>query len=87
MRFARRGALRLKSWFEQSLTTADSLLAQVFSQNWLKHDSVVVQLDEFQGALQRWEEQPSAAGITHQGLCEILQGSTFSLALVNRDDV
>jgi len=58
----------------QQLT--DALLAQVFSQNWLKHDSVVVQLDEFQGALKRWEEHPSAPGITHQGLCEVLQGST-----------
>ena len=54
----------------------DSLLAQVFSQNWLKHDSVVVQLDEFQGALKRWQEQPASSGITHQGLCEVLQGST-----------
>ena len=54
----------------------DALLAQVFSQNCLMHDSVVVQLDEFQGALKRWEEQPSASGITQQGLCEVLQGST-----------
>jgi hypothetical protein len=57
----------------------DALLAQVFSQSWLKHDSIVVQLDEFQGALERWEAdsgRASGKGITHQGLCEVLQGST-----------
>ena len=60
----------------------DSLLAQVFSQSWLKHDSMVVQLDEFQGALNRWDtsgdraDRSDVKGLSPGGLCEVLQGST-----------
>ena len=60
----------------------DSLLAQVFSQSWLKHDSMVVQLDEFQGALNRWgtsgdrADRSDVKGLSPGGLCEVLQGST-----------
>ena len=59
----------------------DDMLAQVFSHSWLKHDSAVVQLDEFQGALERWTQDSKSYdrhgnGISAEGLCEVLQGAT-----------
>ena len=48
----------------------------------LKHDSMVVQLDEFQGALRRWDrDDPSGPsggghgcqGVTADGLCDAAQ--------------
>ena len=59
----------------------DDVLAQVFSHSWLKHDSAVVQLDEFQGALERWTQDSKGHdrrdnGISAEGLCEVLQGAT-----------
>ena len=59
----------------------DDVLAQVFSHSWLKHDSAVVQLDEFQGALERWTQDSKSHdrhgnGISAEGLCEVLQGAT-----------
>ena len=68
--------------FEQLLSSTDDMLAQVFSHSWLKHDSAVVQLDEFQGALERWMQDSSKGhdgrdkGISAEGLCEVLQGAT-----------
>ena len=77
------GQLRLPlyrlSLYSSQLT--DEVLAQVLSHSWLKHDSAVIQLDEFQSVLTRWgSKQPNnarkVAGITAAGLCEVLQGAT-----------
>ena len=77
------GQLRLPlyrlSLYSSQLT--DEVLAQVLSHSWLKHDSAVIQLDEFQSVLTRWgSKQPNnarkAGGITAAGLCEVLQGAT-----------
>ena len=64
-----------------SLKLTDEVLAQVLSHSWLKHDSAVVQLDEFQTVLGRWsaniqEGNKFSEGISVAGLCEVLQGAT-----------
>ena len=77
------GQLRLPlyrlSLYSPKLT--DEVLAQVLSHSWLKHDSVLVQLDEFQSVLGRWsahiqKENRNFEGISAAGLCEVLQGAT-----------
>ena len=77
------GQLRLPlyrlSLYSPKLT--DEVLAQVLSHSWLKHDSAVIQLDEFQSVLTRWgSKQPNnirkVEGISAAGLCEVLQGAT-----------
>ena len=77
------GQLRLPlyrlSLYSSQLT--DEVLAQVLSHSWLKHDSAVIQLDEFQSVLTRWGSQQlnnarESGGITAAGLCEVLQGAT-----------
>ena len=57
----------------------DARLAQMLSQNMMKHEAVVVQIDEFQEVLSRWDTNAlSGQGIsvTPGGFNEILQGST-----------
>ena len=58
----------------------DEVLAQVLSHSWLKHDSALVQLDEFQTVLGRWsvnkQKNRHLEGISAAGLCEVLQGAT-----------
>jgi hypothetical protein len=59
----------------------DDRLAQLLSQSAVKHNSVLVQIDEFQQAMQNWlrgntSTDHESAGITAGGFCECLQGST-----------
>ena len=55
-------------------------LAQLLSQSAVRHDSVLVQVHEFQGTVGRWMEartgSGAAGGVTPNGFCECLQGST-----------
>ena len=75
------GSLRLPI-YRLSLTMdslTDARLAQMLSQTMMKHEAVVVQIDEFQEVLRRWDTiAPSGQGIsvTPGGFNEILQGST-----------
>ena len=74
------GSLRLPI-YRLSLTMdslTDARLAQMLSQNMMKHEAVVVQIDEFQEVLSRWKPNSSGQGIavTPGGFNEILQGST-----------
>lgn len=58
----------------------DDRLAQLLSQTAVTHDSVLVQVDEFQGTMTRWLAGSTSSGcpggITPGGFCECLQGST-----------
>ena len=55
---------------------SDQLLAQLISPTALKHDNVVIQIDEFQETLTRWRNTgDEAKGVSMGGFCEILQGS------------
>lgn len=58
----------------------DDRLAQLLSQSAVGHNSVLVQVDEFQGTVERWvagvAAGGAAGGVTPGGFCECLQGST-----------
>ena len=54
---------------------SDQVFAQLVSPTSLRHDNAVIQIDEFQETLQRWQERPSEAGVSMGGFCEVLQGS------------
>lgn len=59
----------------------DDRLAQLLSQSAISHNSVLVQVDEFQEAVRHWMEGKTSsgdasAGVTPGGFCECLQGST-----------
>jgi hypothetical protein len=59
----------------------DDRISQLLSQSSITHDSVLVQVDEFQETVQRWVESKAsnssaASGVTAGGFCECLQGST-----------
>ena len=74
------GSLRLPI-YRLSLTMdslTDARLAQMLSQNMMKHEAVVVQIDEIQEVLSRWDANSSGQGIavTPGGFNAILQGST-----------
>ena len=61
-----------------SPTLTDDRLAQLLSQSSIREDAVVMQVDEFQGTLQRWLAGPGdreLRGVTAGGFCECLQGS------------
>ena len=53
----------------------DARLAQLLSQNMMKHEAVVVQIDEFQEVLSRWEKACTKISVTPGGFNEVLQGS------------
>ena len=54
----------------------DQLFAQLVSPTSLKHDNSVIQIDEFQETLKRWQvESSSGQGVSMGGFCEVLQGS------------
>ena len=61
---------------------SDDRLAQLLSHRALKYDAVLLQVDEFQQTLLRWERErktgiADASGrVTAAGFCEILQGSS-----------
>ena len=64
--------------YRLSLTTprlTDALLAQLLSQNSLKHEQVLLQIDEFQEVLRRWNCESDSIQITPGGLNEVLQGT------------
>lgn len=46
----------------------DDVWAQVLSQNWLKHDSALVQLDEPQHASKRWSDGDKNKHLMHEGV-------------------
>ena len=50
-------------------------LAKMLSQKTMKHEAVVVQIDEFQEVLSRWDAN-SGIAVTPGGFNEILQGPT-----------
>ncbi|MBM4179765.1 MAG: hypothetical protein FJ211_10625 [Ignavibacteria bacterium] len=54
----------------------DGRLAQLLSHSAVKHNIVLVQLDEFQGTIARWLDGKTREGVTPGGFCECLQGST-----------
>ena len=59
----------------------DDRLAQLLSQSAVTHNSMLVQVDEFQEAVRHWMQSKtstgdSSAGVTPGGFCEVLQGST-----------
>ena len=61
----------------------DDRLTQLLSQTAINHDSVLVQVDEFQGTLRRWRDESNSegvgrgdGGVTAGGFCECVQGST-----------
>ena len=41
----------------------------------MSHDNVVVQIDEFQETLERWQSGCDNRGVSMGGFCEVLQGS------------
>ena len=57
----------------ESLT--DARLAQLLSQNMMKHEAVVVQIDEFQEVLSGWKKACKKISVTPGGFNEVLQGS------------
>ena len=64
--------------YRLSLTTprlTDARLSQLLSQNSMKHQQVLVQIDEFQEVLRRWQAEPKSIDITPGGFNEVLQGS------------
>jgi len=42
----------------------------------MKHETVLVQIDEFQEVLRRWDTDAKGIAVTPGGFCEVLQGST-----------
>ena len=59
----------------------DDRLAQLLSQSAVTHNSMLVQVDEFQEAVRHWVQSKTStgdtsAGVTPGGFCEVLQGST-----------
>ena len=71
------GILRM-AIYRLSLTMGsltDARLAQLLSQNMMKHEAVVVQIDEFQEVLSRWEKACTKISVTPGGFNEVLQGS------------
>ena len=72
------GRLRLPI-YRLSLTSGsltDARLAQLLSQSSMLHEMVVVQVDEFQQVMRRWDDPDSSFNVTPGGLNEVLQGST-----------
>ena len=64
--------------YRLSLTSrqlTDERLAQLLSPSSVKFSSVMVQVDEFQEILARWDAKQST-GVSPGGFCEVLQGST-----------
>ena len=63
---------------------SDDRLAQLLSQSAIRHNSVLIQVDEFQATVHRWLVEArtsisgahSVSGVTSGGFCECLQGST-----------
>ena len=53
----------------------DQLFAQLVSPTGMSHDNVVLQIDEFQETLQRWESGRDNQGVSMGGFCEVLQVS------------
>jgi len=53
----------------------DQPFAQLVSPTGMSHDNVVLQIDEFQETLQRWESGREGKGVSMGGFCEVLQGS------------
>ena len=59
----------------------DDRLAQLLSQSAIGHNSILVQVDEFQETVRRWiravdGDDASSRGVSAGGFCECLQGST-----------
>ena len=72
------GCLRLPI-YRLSLTMdslTDARLAQLLAQNMMKHEIAVLQIDEFQEVLRRWDTNGTGISVTPGGFCEVLQGST-----------
>ena len=53
----------------------DARLAQLLSQSSVRHETVVVQIDEFQEVLRRWDTNDRSISVTPGGFNEVLQGS------------
>ena len=51
----------------------DARLAQLLSQSSMLREMVVVQVDEFQQVMRRWDEDDSSFNVTPGGVNEILQ--------------
>ena len=55
---------------------SDQIFAQLVSPMSLRHDNAVIQIDEFQETLSRWEcHDLESKGVSMGGFCEVLQGS------------
>ena len=53
----------------------DQVFSQLVSPTSLRHDDVVLQIDEFQETLERWKHTSDDATVSMGGFCEVLQGS------------
>ena len=53
----------------------DQIFAQLISPTSMRHDTAVIQIDEFQETLARWKKAQSVDGVSMGGFCEVLQGS------------
>lgn len=66
--------------YRLSLTNSrltDERLAQLLSQSSITFNAVLVQIDEFQETVDRWEKRAdSSVGVSPGGFCEVLQGAT-----------
>ena len=55
---------------------SDQIFAQLVSPMSLHHDNAVIQTDEFQETLSRWQHQKfESKGVSMGGFCEVSQGS------------
>ena len=55
---------------------SDQIFAQLVSPMSLRHDNAVIQIDEFQETLSRWQQHKfKSEGVSMGGFCEVLQGS------------
>ena len=52
----------------------DARLAQLLSASSMKHDALILQVDEFQEVLSRWEKNDNSIAVTPGGFNEALQG-------------
>ena len=59
-----------------STSLTDALLAQLLSQSSITDNSVLVQVDEFQETLRRWDTGCNDKGVTAGGFSECVQGAT-----------
>ena len=56
---------------------SDQSFAQLVYPTYLRHDNAVIQIDEFQETLARWQGRSHDKGVSVGGFCEVLQGTNL----------